>query len=97
MHQRNRIVLFLPPKLVNSIFLGVESEEDITEICGNCFSGIAVGHNNISMNSIKDSMNEIIFPSIINLFTLSGIVPNQVKFSRIIPLLKSGEQDTIVF
>ena len=42
-------------------------------------------------------MNEIIFPSIINLFPLSGIVPNQVKFSRIIPLLKSGEQDTIIF
>ena len=51
----------------------------------------------ISMNLIKDSMNEIILPSIINLSTPSGIIPNQVKFSRVIPLFKSGEQDTIVF
>ena len=60
---------FLPPKLVNSIFLGVASEEEIIEICGTCHSGSAVGHDNISMNLIKDSIERIIFPvsSIINL------------------------------
>ena len=86
---------FLPPKLVNSIFLEVASEEEIIEICGTCRSGSAVGHDSISMNLIKDSIDKIIFPitGIINLSITSGIVPNQLKIARVIPLFKSGEQD----
>ena len=86
---------FLPPKLLNSIFLEVTTEEEIIEICRTCRSGSAVGHDNISMNLIKDSIDKIIFPitSIINLSITSGIVPNQLKIARVIPLFKSGEQD----
>ena len=86
---------FLPPKLLNSIFLEVASEEEIIEICATCCSGTAVGHDNISMNLIKDSIDKIIFPitSIINLSITSGIVPNQLKISLVIPLFKSGERD----
>ena len=74
---------FLPPKLVNSIFLEVASEEEIIEICGTCRSGSAVGHDSISMNLIKDSIDKIIFPitGIINLSITSGIVPNQLKIA----------------
>ena len=69
------------PKLVNSIFLEVASEEEIIEISGNCCSGSAVGHDSISMTLIKDSIDKIIFPitGIINLSITSGIVPNQLK------------------
>ena len=83
---------FLPPKLVNSIFLEVASEE---EICGTCRSATAAGHDSIPMNLIKDSIDKMIFPitSIINLSITSGIVPNQLKIARVIPLFKSGEQD----
>ena len=47
------------------------------------------------MDLIKDSIDKIIFPitSIINLSITSGIVPNQLKIARVIPLFKSGEQD----
>ena len=67
---------FLPPKLLNSIFLEAASEEEIIEICATCRSGTAVGHDNISMNVIKDSIDKIICPitSIINLSITSGIV-----------------------
>ena len=33
---------FLPPKLLNSMFLEVASEEEILEKCGTCHSGTAV-------------------------------------------------------
>ena len=70
-------------------------DEEIIEICGTCRSGTAVGHDNISMNLIKYSIDKIIFPvtSIINLSITCGIVPNQLKIARVIPLFKSCEQD----
>ena len=47
------------------------------------------------MNLIKNSIDKIIFPvtSIINLSITSGIVPNQLKMARVIPLFKYCEQD----
>ena len=48
---------FLTPNLVNSIFLEVANEEEIIEI--------AVGHDNISMNLINDSILSILITSII--------------------------------
>ena len=53
---------FLPPKLVNSIFLDAVTEQEIIEICSNCRSGTVVGYDNISMNLIKDSIDIIISP-----------------------------------
>ena len=86
---------FLPPKLVNSIFLDAVNEQEIIEICSTCRSGTAVGYDNISMNLIKESIDIIISPltCIINLSITSGIVPKQLKIGRVIPLFKSGEQN----
>ena len=65
------------------------------KVCATCRSGTAIGHDNISMNLIKDSIDKIIFPitSIINLSITSGIVLNQMKIAQVIPLFKSGERD----
>ena len=48
---------FLPLKLVNSIFLDAVNEQEIIEICSTCRSGTAVGHDNISVNLIKKSID----------------------------------------
>ena len=47
----------LCPKVVNSIFLDAANEQEIIEICSTCRSGTAVGHDNISMNLIKKSID----------------------------------------
>ena len=72
---------FLPPKLVNSIFLDTANEQDFIEICSTCRSGATVSYDNISMNLIKESIDIIISPltCIINLSITSGIVPKQLK------------------
>ena len=48
---------FLPLKLVNSIFLDAVNEQEIIEICSTCRSGTAVGHDNISVNLIKKTID----------------------------------------
>ena len=50
---------FLPPKLVNSIFLDAVNEQEIIEICSTCRSGTAVGYDNISMNLFKEPIDNI--------------------------------------
>ena len=67
---------FLPPKLVNSIFLDAINEQEIIEICSTCRSGTAVGYDNISVNLIKESIDIIISPltCMINSSITSGIV-----------------------
>ena len=60
-----------------------------------CRSSTAVGHDNISMNLIINSIDKINFPitSIINRSITSGIVLNQLKIERVIALFKSGVHD----
>jgi len=57
-------------------------------------AGTAVGHENICMNLIKDSIDKVVFPinSINNLSITSGNIRNQLKIARFIPLFNSGEQ-----
>ena len=49
----------LPPKLVNSIFVDSANKQEIIEICSTCRSGTAVGYGNISMNLIKEPIDNI--------------------------------------
>ena len=89
---------FLPPKLVNSIFLDAANYQEIIEICSSCRSGTAVGYDNIYMNLVKESIDIIVslLTCIINLSITSGIVPKQLKIAQVIPLFKSGEQDIFI-
>ena len=50
---------FLPPKLVNSIFVDAANKQVIIEICSTCRSGTAVGYDNISMNLITEPIDNI--------------------------------------
>ena len=77
------------------IFLEDVNQQEILEICTIFRSGKATGYDNISMSSIKDTIDLISSPLIhsISLSIRSGIVPHQLKIARVIPLYKSGERD----
>ena len=54
---------------------------------------VAPGYDSISMNVVKESFNLICAPLIyiINLSLISAVVPQEMKFARVIPLFKSGD------
>ena len=87
---------FLSGNFTDSIFLHAASELEITEICLGFRSGTAAGYDNVSMDLVKDCANLICRPitHIVNLSIASGIVPDQLKIARVIPLFKSGDKSS---
>ena len=77
----------------NSFFLHLASEQEVTEICSSFRSGTAPGYDCISMNVVRESFNLICAPLtyIINLSLNSGVVPKEMKITRVIPLFKPGD------
>ena len=85
---------FLSGTLNQSVFLNLATEEEIIAIANQFQSGKAAGCDNIPMSIIKQSINFISSPSahIVNLFILHGIVPDQMKIARVVPIFKSGDK-----
>jgi len=84
---------FLEGSFINSFFLQLASEQEVMEICTSFRSGTAPGYDCISMNVVKGSFNLICAPVtyIVNLSLNSGVVPQEMKLARVIPLFKSGD------
>ena len=57
-------------------------------------AGKSAGYDNIPMAIIKRSINSISSPltHIVNLSIIHGIVPNELKFARVVPIFKSGDK-----
>ena len=85
---------FLNGGFINSFFLQSASEQEVTETCSSFRSGTAPGYDSISMNVVQESLNLICPPLtyIINLSLNSGVVPQEMKIARVIPLFKSGDK-----
>jgi hypothetical protein len=83
---------FLP----NSIFLNPVDESEIIQIAKTFDASKAAGYDRIPMSVIKQSINLISIPiaHIMNLSINHGIVPNEMKIARVIPLFKSGDYGT---
>ena len=84
---------FLSGTFNQSIFLDLATEEEIT-IANQFQSGKAAGHDNIPMSIIKQSINLISAPltHIVNLSIMHGIVPDQMKIARVVPIFKAGDK-----
>ena len=84
---------YLTGNMVNSLYFNLVTDIAIKEIINNLRSGISPGYHMTPMWLVKDSNEFIIRPlvHIMNLSISSGIVPDQLKIARVLPLFKSGE------
>ena len=81
--------LFLSGGFISSIFLEPTTEQ---EICASFRAETSAGFHQVTMDVVKQTIDLIIgsLTDIMNLSLSSGIVPEQMKVARVIPLFKSG-------
>ena len=85
---------YLTGNMVDSLYFNLVTDIEIKEIINNLRSGISPGYDKIPMWLVKDSNEFIIRPlvHIMNLSISSGIVPDQLKVARVLPLFKPGKR-----
>ena len=76
---------FLSGNFVNSLFFEEISEQEVINLCSSLPSGTATGFDNVVMSLIKETIASISSPltRIFNLSITSGMVPVELKISRI--------------
>ena len=85
---------FLSGSFGESIFFSPTTEDEIITIAQSFASGKAAGYDNIPMSIIKESIEIISGPlaHIMNLSIAHGVVPDQMKIPRVVPLFKADDQ-----
>ena len=85
---------YLNEKIMNTMTLEPITENEVIKISNGFPTGKAVGHDNIAMEMIQQTVNVISKPlaHIINSSFTTGSVPDQLKISRVIPLFKTGDK-----
>jgi retron-type reverse transcriptase len=83
---------YLNENFPHSVFFSPASKDEIVNIVRSFKSDSAAGHDNIPTNIIKQSIDLIAEPltHIINLSINNGIVPDQMKIARVVPIYKSN-------
>jgi hypothetical protein len=79
--------------VANSFSFTVVTEEEVLKLLKGLNVTKSTGCDNISAKFLKDSVNETVCPLtyIINLSLKTGVVPNDLKTARVVPLYKKGD------
>ena len=85
---------YLKNKTTKSIFLDPVTPGDEIDVASKIKSKRSLDHNNISSNLKKASIQNTAVPltHIINLSLTTGVVPENMKISKVIQIFKSGDR-----
>ena len=85
---------YMDPPNASSMFLTPVTETEILNIVNQCKSKTSADVNNLSMKITKHIIKSVVKPfnAICNLSFTSGVVPEAMKISKIVPLFKSGDK-----
>jgi len=86
---------YLKDPVVKSMFMKPIVEKEIIKIIGTFNPNKSAGHDNIDNKIIKKVANEIAEPLtiILNLSFATGIVPENLKIAKVIPIYKKADAD----
>ena len=85
---------YLPERNTKSIFMDPVTPEDIINMTNRIKTKTSMDHRGISSKLMKLSINNTALPltHIINLSLSNGIVPNDLKIAKVIPIFKTGDR-----
>ena len=88
---------YLPKHQPNSIFIEPVSEFTVKETCLKLKPKTSSGHDEISTKILISSIDAILKPitHIVNRSFETGIIPQQMKIAKVIPILKSSDNNLI--
>jgi len=88
---------FLPLTNSNSIFLKPTDELEIKQIISALKNSHSTGHDNLSVNIIKNCSDQLVRPLtiIFNKSIEDGAVPDDLKIAKIIPIYKSDDKKLV--
>ena len=88
---------FLPLNNPNSIFLNPTDNLEIKQIIMALKNSYSKGHDNLSVNTIKTCSDQLAGPlsMVFNKSIEEGIVPDDLKIAKIIPVYKSDDKNTV--
>jgi hypothetical protein len=87
---------YMDDNINDSIFLDPVTELEILNVVDSCKRKTSKDYDDISMASVKDVMSNVIKPLlyIFNLSFASGIFPDKMKITKVIPIFKAGDKQT---
>ena len=88
---------FLQKPIANSMYIEPVEPYQVTEVVKKLKPKNSSGHDEISTKLVKNTISNIILPltHIINISLQNGIVPDQLKIAKVIPVYKSSDADQI--
>ena len=88
---------YLTNPVLNSIFIEPIEPSKLIDIVNKMKPKTSSGHDEISTKMIKQTINHIILPltHIVNKSLTTGIVPQQLKIAKVIPVYKSSNHDQL--
>lgn len=94
---KHKFTEYLKPSILNSIFLKPVDELELQEVTRSLKNSYSKGHDDLSINTIKNCCTQLSEPlcKIFNKSIQDGIVPDDLKIAKIIPIYKSDNRKTV--
>ena len=88
---------FMPESIIHSMFIESVEQSEVYAIANKLKSKLSHGHDDISTKLLKNTITNILQPitHIINLSFNTGVVPQEMKIAKVIPIHKSADQSLL--
>ena len=87
----------MPESIINSMFIGTVDQSEVNATANKLKSKLSHGHDDISTKLLKNTITNILQPitHIINVSFNTGVVSQEMKIAKVIPIHKSAHQSLL--